>query len=158
MTTSIIASVIQLAGAMRLTVTAEGVETLRQFELLRALGFASPSWQDLATVLLGVVVGVSLLGALWALWERQRHDPWLRLLRRARQRLERLGVASDERTPPRELAQRMKAQLGDGPAVQGLADWLLRLEAQRYGRDSGSTLAQLRREFRRLAWPVRRRA
>ncbi|WP_296281972.1 EAL domain-containing protein [Pseudoxanthomonas sp.] len=38
MTTSIIASVIQLAGAMRLTVTAEGVETLRQFELLRALG------------------------------------------------------------------------------------------------------------------------
>ncbi|OJV51118.1 MULTISPECIES: DUF3488 and transglutaminase-like domain-containing protein [unclassified Hydrogenophaga] len=129
-----------------------------QLELLRALGFASPSWQDLATVLLGVVVGVSLLGALWALWERQRHDPWLRLLRRARQRLERLGVASDERTPPRELAQRMKAQLGDGPAVQGLADWLLRLEAQRYGRDSGSTLAQLRREFRRLAWPVRRRA
>ncbi|CAN7238430.1 EAL domain-containing protein [Pseudoxanthomonas sp. LjRoot168] len=38
MNTSIIASVIQLAGAMRLTVTAEGVETLRQFELLRALG------------------------------------------------------------------------------------------------------------------------
>ena len=38
MTSSIIASVVQLARAMRLTVTAEGVETERQFEMLRALG------------------------------------------------------------------------------------------------------------------------
>ena len=38
MTASIIASVVQLAGAMRLTVTAEGVETERQLALLRALG------------------------------------------------------------------------------------------------------------------------
>lgn len=127
----------------------------RQLDLLRALGFASPSWQDLATVLLGVVVVVSLLGALWALWERQQHDPWLRLLRRARQRLGRLGVASDERTPPRELARRVTVQLGDGPLTQAVAAWLLRLEAQRYARDSGTTLTQLRQEFRRLAWPGR---
>jgi len=130
----------------------------RQLDLLRALGFASPSWQDLATVLLGVVVVVSLLGALWALWERQQHDPWLRLLRRARQRLSRLGIASDDRTPPRELARRAAVQLGDGPVTQALADWLLRLEAQRYARDSDTTLPQLRREFRRLAWPGRRAA
>ena len=127
----------------------------RQLDLLRALGFASPSWQDLATVLLGVVIVVSLLGALWALWERQQHDPWLRLLRRARQRLGRLGVASDDRTPPRELARRVTLQLGDNPVTQALADWLLRLEAQRYARDSGTTLPQLRQEFRRLAWPGR---
>lgn len=127
----------------------------RQLDLLRALGFASPSWQDLATVLLGVVIVVSLLGALWALWERQQHDPWLRLLRRARQRLGHLGVASDERTPPRELARRVKVQLGDSPVTQALADWLLRLEAQRYARDSGTTLPQLKQEFRRLAWPGR---
>ena len=38
MTSSIIASVVQLARAMRLTVTAEGVETERQFEMLRTLG------------------------------------------------------------------------------------------------------------------------
>lgn len=130
----------------------------RQLDLLRALGFASPSWQDLATVLLGVVIVVSLLGALWALWERQRHDPWLRLLRRARQRLGRLGVASDERTPPRELARRVTVQLGDGPLTQAVAAWLLRLEAQRYARDSGTSLAQLKQDFRRLAWPGRRAA
>jgi len=130
----------------------------RQLDLLRALGFASPSWQDLATVLLGVVVVVSLLGALWTLWERQQHDPWLRLLRRARRRVSDLGVASDERTPPRELARRMTAQLGDSPATRAVADWLLRLEAQRYARDSGTTLPQLRQEFRRLAWPQRRSA
>ncbi len=127
----------------------------RQLDLLRALGFASPSWQDLATVLLGVVVVVSLLGALWTLWERQQHDPWLRLLRRARQRLGRLGVASDERTPPRELARRVAAQCGDGPGTRAVTDWLLRLEAQRYARDSGTTLTQLKQEFRRLAWPGR---
>ena len=38
MTCSIIASVVQLARSMRLTVTAEGVETERQFEILRGLG------------------------------------------------------------------------------------------------------------------------
>ncbi|AOS78436.1 MULTISPECIES: transglutaminase family protein [Hydrogenophaga] len=128
----------------------------RQLDLLRALGFASPSWQDLATVLLGVVIVVSLLGALWTLWERQQHDPWLRLLRRARQRLARLGIASEEHTPPRELARRATVQLGDSPATRALADWLLRLEAQRYARDSGTTLPQLKQEFRRLAWPARR--
>ncbi len=126
----------------------------RQLDLLRALGFRSPSWQDLATVLLGVVVVVSALGALWALWERQQHDPWLRLLRRARQRLGRLGVESDEHTPPRELARRVQARMGDGPAALAVSQWLLRLEAQRYARDSGTTLAELKREFRRLAWPV----
>jgi transglutaminase-like putative cysteine protease len=129
-----------------------------QFDLLRSLGFASPSWQDLALVLLAVVVAVSLAGAAWALWERQRHDPWLRLLRRARRRLRALDVASNDRTPPRELAARLSSHFADDPAARALADWLLRLEAQRYARRSEHTLADLRREYRGLPWPARRPA
>ena len=40
---------------------------------------------------------------------------------------------------------------------QEIADWLLRLEALRYARDSGASgkarLATLQREFNQLAWP-----
>jgi protein-glutamine gamma-glutamyltransferase len=127
-----------------------------QFNLLRSLGVASPSWQDLALVLLAVVVAVSLAGAAWALWERQRHDPWIRLLRGARKRLRALGVTSSERTPPRELAQQLRTRFAADPAAQALAHWLLRLEAQRYAPHSPLTLAELRRDYRRLAWPTRR--
>jgi hypothetical protein len=127
-----------------------------QFNLLRTLGVATPGWQDLALVLLAVVVAVSLAGAAWALWERQQHDPWLRLLRRARKRLRALGLDSSERTPPRELAHGLRAQFHADPAAQALVDWLLRLEAQRYAPHSPLTLAELRRDYRRLAWPTRR--
>ena len=130
----------------------------RQLNLLRALGFASPSWQDLALVLIGVVVLLSLVGALWALWERQQHDPWLRLLQRARRRLAERGVASGEAMAPRELARRVRETWGDDPAAQALAGWLLRLEALRYARQSPDSLAQLRRDWGRLPWPPRRGA
>ena len=127
-----------------------------QLDLLKRLGFNAPSWTDLATVLIGVVVFVSLLGAAWTLWERQQHDPWLRLLQRARARLASLGLQSTDNTPPRELAQRVKARWGTEDAAQGIAQWLLQLEAQRYGRPGTAhthTLATLQREFRQLAWP-----
>ncbi|MBL0920156.1 MAG: DUF3488 domain-containing transglutaminase family protein [Hydrogenophaga sp.] len=129
-----------------------------QFDLLRSLGFGSPSWEDLALVLLAVVVAASLAGAAWALWERQQHDPWLRLLQRVRKRLRALGLASGEHTPPRELAAQLAARFPQDPAARALADWLLRLEAQRYAKQSPTTLADLRREYRRLPWPARRTA
>ncbi len=127
----------------------------RQLDLLKNLGFQSPSWTDLAYVLIGVVVFVSLLGAAWTLWERQQHDPWLRLLQRARARLHKLGVESADHTPPRELAQRVQQRWGHAGAAAPLAQWLLQLEAQRYARPgaSNTTLASLQREFQRLAWP-----
>ncbi|QHE88964.1 DUF3488 domain-containing protein [Hydrogenophaga sp. BPS33] len=127
-----------------------------QLDLLKNLGFKSPSWTDLAYVLIGVVVLVSLLGAAWTLWERQQHDPWLRLLRRARTRLADLGVASADHTPPRELAQRVRQRWGETEAARRIAQWLLQLEAQRYARPGAApspSLATLQREFRQLAWP-----
>jgi transglutaminase-like putative cysteine protease len=127
----------------------------KQLDLLKDLGFSSPSWTDLAYVLIGVVVLVSLAGAGWTLWERQQHDPWLRLLQRSRQRLRRLGLDSGDHTPPRELAQRVERHFGDTAFAHSLRLWLLRLEAQRYSRQPAGTLATLQREFRQLAWPKR---
>jgi hypothetical protein len=42
---------------------------------------------------------------------------------------------------------------GDTPFAQGLSDWLLRLEAQRYARSSPLTLATLQHEYQQLGWP-----
>jgi transglutaminase-like putative cysteine protease len=127
-----------------------------QLDLLKNLGFSSPGWTDLAYVLIGVVVAVSLMGAAWTLWERQQHDPWLRLLQRARLRLAPLGVDSADHTPPRELARRVQQRWGQTEAAQRVAQWLLKLEAQRYARPGDASIpnpATLQREFRQLAWP-----
>jgi protein-glutamine gamma-glutamyltransferase len=128
----------------------------RQLDLLKNLGFKSPSWTDLAYVLIGVIVFVSLVGAAWTLWERQQHDPWLRLLQRARAQLRTLGVDSADHTPPRELAHRVQQRWGTAGPAPRVAQWLLQLEAQRYCRPGAPnipTLATLQREFRQLAWP-----
>jgi transglutaminase-like putative cysteine protease len=125
----------------------------RQLDLLKHLGFESPSWTDLAYVLIAVVVAVSLTGAGWTLWERQQHDPWLRLLARSRQRLTALGLEVGEHLPPRELAQRIREQQGDTPFARQLGAWLLRLEALRYAPRSPDTISILRADFRRIDWP-----
>lgn len=126
-----------------------------QMDLLRQLGFSSPSWTDLAYVLIGVVVVVSLAGAGWTLWERQQHDPWLRTLARVRRRLDRLGVTSREHATPRELAACATAQLGENLFTQQLRTWLMQLEALRYAPRSPDTLHALHQTLRRLPWPPR---
>ncbi|MDE2605601.1 MAG: DUF3488 domain-containing transglutaminase family protein [Burkholderiales bacterium] len=125
----------------------------RQLDMLRNLGFQSPDWEDLAHVLLAVVVLVSLAGALWTWWDRRQHDPWLRLLARARRRLREAGLDVGRTAPPRAIADRVRGRFGgDGHAA---AHWLLKLEAQRYARAPATTLAALRREFHQIAWPRR---
>ena len=126
----------------------------RQMDLLKALGFESPSWQDL-TMVLGILVLTFALGGVgWSLWERSQHDPWLRLLDRSRRRLALAGLPLPDHLPPRSMAQRIQAQFGaQGAAV---ADWLLRLERLRYAPNAqaGRTaLTDLRREYRALRWP-----
>jgi transglutaminase-like putative cysteine protease len=124
----------------------------RQLNLLKSIGFQAPSLEDLAYVLLYLLVGASLAGAGWALWERSQHDPWLRLLAQARARLAKAGLNVSETAPPRQLAAQAEARFG--PAAQAVRDWLLKLEAQRYAETSPASLAALRSEFRRLNWPV----
>ncbi|MBX3653989.1 MAG: DUF3488 domain-containing transglutaminase family protein [Ramlibacter sp.] len=121
----------------------------KQLNLLKDIGFESPSWEDLSYVLIGLVVAVALCGALWTLWERSRHDPWLRLLQRTREQLRKAGLDLPSTAPPRQMAAAVHQRYGAG----ALTDWLLRLEQLRYARDPQGSLAALQREFNQLAWP-----
>jgi protein-glutamine gamma-glutamyltransferase len=123
----------------------------RQLNLLRNLGFSSPSWEDLSRLLIALVVIVALAGAAWSWWDRLQHDPWLRLLARTRRRLAQAGLEIGNTAPPREIAGLVITHFGAD--ARGLADWLLKLEAQRYARVPASSLNALRREFHQLCWP-----
>jgi hypothetical protein len=125
-----------------------------QLNLLKNLGFDSPSWEDLIYLLCGIVVSISLLGAAWAAWDRHRQDPWLRLLGRARQRLQQAGIMVPAQCTPRQLADLLDNNAhANTPAWQA---WLLRLEALRYSAAPSGTrafklgLATLQRELSKL--------
>lgn len=121
----------------------------RQLDLLRSLGFQSPSWQHLGYLLAGAVTVASLLGAVVSLWQRRRVDPWLALLGQARTALVRRGVAVSAQATPRELAQAARQRWGS--AAQALCDWLMGLEALRYaGQPTSAGIATLRREWKQL--------
>jgi transglutaminase-like putative cysteine protease len=134
----------------------------KQLNLLKDMGFSSPSWIDLSYVLLGIVVFASAGAAAWTLWDRVQHDPWLRLLARARRQLARAGIESSPSTSPRQLAQMLDARYagGSGEKARAWHDWLMQLELHRYAtapnmaaRDS-QQLRQLRRRLNALRWPA----
>ena len=122
----------------------------KQLDLLKNIGFTSPSWEDLSYLLISIIVVVSLVGAAWTLYSRSQHDPWLRLYLAARRQLALAGLASSEATPARELATQARMRWGE-PA-NNLYDWLLRLEAWRYApvAKSKANLATLRSQFKQL--------
>ncbi len=105
---------------------------LQQFDLLQKLGVRSPTWEDLAYLLIGLLSAASIVGAAWAWWDRHRRDPWHRLRSRIERRLVALGVDCAAHDAPRALAARVRAQLGT--SGQALAAELERLDRQRYGR------------------------
>jgi protein-glutamine gamma-glutamyltransferase len=105
----------------------------QQFDLMKQLGFQTPSWQDLATLLIVLLCSVSLAGAAWAWWDRQRQDPWQRLQRRVQARLLALGVVVQAHHAPRARAARVREALGArGEAV---AQLLEALDRSRYAGD-----------------------
>jgi len=124
----------------------------KQLDMLKNLGFTTPSWEDLSYVLLALVVALALTGAAWTLWERRQHDPWLRLLMRVRKRLAHAGIELPPTTPPRQIATVVTQRFGE--PGRAMADWLLKLESQRYARHPDVSLASLQREFKQLAWPT----
>ena len=105
----------------------------QQFNLLENLGVRSPSPEDLAYSLIGILCAASLAGAGWALWDRHRRDPWERLHERVRERLAALGVAVAPHDAPRTIAARVRNMLGDDGEVLALT--LDGLDRLRYGRD-----------------------
>ncbi|MES2582009.1 MAG: DUF3488 and transglutaminase-like domain-containing protein [Pseudomonadota bacterium] len=135
----------------------------KQLEMLRDLGFESPSWEDLTYVLLALVVSASAIGAAWTLWERHRQDPWLRLLHGAALRLRKAGLQVPDTAPPRHIAALLQshaaADAATHPDLTTIAQWLLRMETWRYAQHArhahAQQLATLQREFRSLPWPQR---
>ncbi len=110
----------------------------QQFDLLRSLGVATPSWQDLAYALFMLFSGAALAGAGWALWDRLRQDPWQRLQKRIQQRLALLGVAVRPHDPPRTRALRVRLALGAGG--EALAATLDELDRTRYASEKAKRI------------------
>ena len=110
----------------------------QQFDLLHALGFEAPSWQDLATLLILVLCSVALAGAAWAWWDRRRQDPWQRLQARIQQRLQAAGVGVLLHHPPRTRAALVRAAWGE--RGRATADLLDELDRRRYADGPGERL------------------
>jgi transglutaminase-like putative cysteine protease len=104
----------------------------QQFDLLQKFGVRSPTWEDLAYLLIGLLSGASLVGAAWAWWDRHRRDPWQHLRWRIAKRLATIGVEAAAHEPPRTLALRVRERLG--AAGETLALQLESLDRLRYGR------------------------
>jgi hypothetical protein len=110
----------------------------QQFDLLQQFGVQSPTWEDLAYVLIALLSGASLIGAGWAWWDRHRRDPWQRLRARVAKRLARIGIEAAAHDAPRTLAARVRAQLGDG--ADAVAGQLEALDRLRYGRNASARI------------------
>ena len=129
----------------------------QQIDVLKNLGFQSPSWEDLALLLIGSLSSLALVGAAWAWWDRHRIDPWVRQMDRLRAALQGLGLSAAAHEAPRTLAQRVRGRYGaSGETLAALLD---ALERQRYSR---STIARpdatLTREFVARARALRTRS
>jgi hypothetical protein len=103
----------------------------QQFDLLKNLGFESPSWQDLTSMLILILCAGALAGAAWAWWDRRRLDPWQRLQQRVQRQLARLGVDVAPHHGPRERARLLRRVLGN--EAEPAAHQLEALDAERYG-------------------------
>ena len=126
----------------------------QQLDLLKDVGFSTPSWQDLALLLIVTVSALSLAGSGWAWWERQRVDPWLREAARVRGALRTLGVAAGAHESPAALARAVRSRFG--AVGEALAVALTKIELLRYGRGARrvpprAALREVQAEARRLA-------
>lgn len=104
----------------------------QQFDLMRRLGIGTPDWEALAMLLAAALSSLALGGAAWAWWDRHRVDPWQRQRLAMRQALARLGIEAPPHADPRSLAALCRQRLG--PRGDGLAQLLVTVDAQRYGR------------------------
>ena len=118
----------------------------QQLDVLKSLGYSTPSWEDLSLLLIVTLSSLALVGAAWAWWDRRRVDPWTRQMNRLRLALHSLGLPAAAHDAPRTLAARVRERFGAGGS--GLAALLDTLERQRYSRAAMSRpQAALTREF-----------
>ena len=127
----------------------------QQLDLLKSLGFRSPSWEDLALLLIGALSSLALAGALWAWWDRRRVDPWVRQMDSVRRALRLLHIEAGAHEAPRALAQRVLHELGS--AGETLAQMLNIIDQQRYSRAASRRPdGALTRRFHAAARQLRR--
>ncbi len=129
----------------------------QQIDVLRDLGFRSPSWEDLAMLLVVSLSTLALVGAGWAWWDRHRIDPWVRQREAILRALRALGIVAQAHESPRALALRVRERFGnDGEALALLLDTL---ERQRYTREARAEPDRsLTRSFAALARQLAPRA
>jgi transglutaminase-like putative cysteine protease len=124
----------------------------QQLDVLKSLGMRSPTWEDLALLLIGALSTLALGGAAWAWWDRHRVDPWVGQMERLRAALRRLDIAAAAHDAPRALALRVRERYGaPGEPLAALLD---ALERQRYSR--ASAVRPDPRLTRRFVWLARR--
>ena len=126
----------------------------QQLDVLKSLGFTSPSWEDLALLLVESLSVLALTGAAWAWFDRHRVDPWVRQLERMKRALRALGLQAAPHEPPRTLALGIRTTFGAaGEPVAALLD---ALEQQRYGKSAARRPDRaLTRDFVALAQSLR---
>ena len=108
----------------------------QQLDVLKHFGFESPSREDLATLLIGTLSTLALLGAAWAWWDQRRVDPWTRQMQHLRDALQSLGLESAVHDTPRALAGRVRDRFGElGDPLMAL---LVSLERQRYSAEAAT--------------------
>jgi transglutaminase-like putative cysteine protease len=127
----------------------------RQMNLLKDIGFEAPDWEDLALLMALLLAAAGTAGAAWSYWEKRRQDPWLRLLHAAQGSLSARGLTIPATTPPRTLAHNALTTWGE--SARPLHDWLLELEACRYGPQAITAprdqLFSLKQRWRKLRLP-----
>ncbi len=118
----------------------------------------SPSWEDLACVLIALLVrrrpGRRRPGR-W--WDRRRQDPWLRLQRRVQPRLRALGVRAAARTTGRATLAAARAPAASATRARAAGSCAAaRWNAQRYARSRAGALgrALAARASTELRWPA----
>jgi transglutaminase-like putative cysteine protease len=127
----------------------------QQLDLLKNIGFRSPSWEDLSLLLIGVFSSMALAGAAWAWWDRRRVDPWVRQMDSVRRALQSLNVEAAPHEAPGALAQRVRERLG--AAGEALAQMLRAIDSQRYSRAAVRRPdTRLTRRFRTAVRQLRR--
>jgi len=111
-----------------------GYSRSAQFDLLKGIGFDSPSMEDLGRALVILITAAATLGAGVAWWDAHRRGPGQRLLRRLTRSLRALvahGIVPAAHESPATLAARLRRAFGE--AAGPLADHLDALERHRYG-------------------------
>ncbi|WP_374564392.1 transglutaminaseTgpA domain-containing protein [Ideonella sp.] len=104
----------------------------QQFDLMGQLGMQSPDVLSLIRVLVVLVVGAGLAGAVWAWFDARKQSPWQKLRGGITRELARLGVEAKPSDTLTALAQRLRQQRGNG--AEAAAQALLELDLHRYGR------------------------